>query len=293
MEGVRRHRRLLADGLERPLELDDLVLQSSDSVHLDGHHVPGLDRPGVGGRPGQEHVAGLQRDQARHVCDLVGEREEEIASRMPFLGQLAVDVRADGEVVRIDFARVHEHGPERAEAVLPLDPEHRAAVGVAEVVNAPVVRDRVAADVGEGLTHRRAETPLADDDGDLALIVQEAAPGRACDRCAVRRDGARRLQEIRGLDRQPCHAVLDGSAAVREVRGHDLGRGDRREVARLVGCDRRSVLEPDGRAERRSPDRGAVDLDAHAPHRTNVYIRHAKENRSAPYGSEAAVSSEW
>ena len=149
MERVRRHRRLLADGLELAVELDDRVLEASDPVHLDGHDVSRLDRSRVGGRPGQEHVAGLQRDQAGDVRDLVREREEQVPAGVALLDELAVHVGADGQVVGIDLVGVDENGPEGAEAVLALDPEHRAAVGVPEVVHAPVVRDRVPAHVAK------------------------------------------------------------------------------------------------------------------------------------------------
>ena len=141
--------------LELAVELDDRVLQAPDPVHLDRHDVAGLDRPGVRGRPGQEDVTGLEGDQAGDVGDLVGEGEEQIAARVPFLDELAVHVGADSEVVGVDLVGIDEHGPERAEAVLTLDPEHRAAVGVPEVVDAPVVGDRVAADVAKRVVARR------------------------------------------------------------------------------------------------------------------------------------------
>ena len=96
----------------------------------------------------------------------------------PFLDELAVPERADRQIVRIDVVRVDERRPERAEPVLSLDPQHRAAVGVAKVVDAPVVGDGVAADVAKGVAHGGAEAALADDDGDLALVVEEAAAAR-------------------------------------------------------------------------------------------------------------------
>src|SRR5690242_21777481 len=45
----------------------DVVLQATQSVDLDLHHVARLDRPGVGRGAGQQDVAGQQRDRAGDV----------------------------------------------------------------------------------------------------------------------------------------------------------------------------------------------------------------------------------
>ena len=187
---VRRHRRLLADGLELAVELDDGVLEAPDSVDLDRDDVARLDGPRVGRRPRQEHVARLERDQAGDVGDLVREREEQVASRVALLHELAVHVRANGQVVGIDVVGVDEGGPERAEAILSLDAQHRAPVGVAEVVDAPVVGDGVTGDVAESVADRRPEAALADDDRDLALVVEESAPAGPRDGRTVRGDAS-------------------------------------------------------------------------------------------------------
>ena len=75
----------------------------------------------------------------------------------------------------------HEAGSERAERVGALHAQHRARVGVAEVVQPVVVADRVAADVRAGLVGRDVAAALADHDADLALVVQVAAPRWAHD----------------------------------------------------------------------------------------------------------------
>ena len=77
-------------------------------------------------------------------------------------------------------------GPEREEPVLALDAEHRAAVGVPEVVHPHVVRARVARDVDERLVERDALHAAADDDRELALVVEEPRAARHRHR---RRDG--------------------------------------------------------------------------------------------------------
>ena len=109
---------------------------------------------------------------------------------MSLLDLLAVDERAHGQVLGVDVRGVDHDGAERAEAVLALDPQHRAAVGVAEVVDAPVVGDGVSGHVIERVLDGRLRAAPADDDGDLALVV-EATGSRA---------GARRRR--RGADRE-------------------------------------------------------------------------------------------
>ena len=147
---------------------------------LDLDDVARLHRPRVRGRAGEDHVARLERDQPAEVGELVGDREEQVVGRR-LLHDLAVEVGAQGEVGGVELGRRHELGPEREEAVVPLDAQHRAAVGVSEVVHADVVRARVAADVVEHLVDRDALHPPPDHDRELALVVEEpraAAPSR-------------------------------------------------------------------------------------------------------------------
>ena len=125
--------------------------------------------------------------------------------------------------------RRHELGAEREEAVLSLDPQHRAAVGVAEVVHPDVVRARVAGDVVEHLVDRDALHPPADDDRELALVVEEPRALRHPDRAAVAVQRRRRLDEVRRLGRRPGGVLLD-ARAVRQVDGEDLRRLGRREI---------------------------------------------------------------
>ena len=135
-----------------------VIAEPADPLDLDLDHVARLDRPRVRRRAGQQHVAGLERDQPRDVGDLVGEREDQVGAGVALLDLLAVDEGADGEVVGIELGGVDQAGTERAEPVLALDPQHRAAVDVAEVVDAEVVGDGVAGDVVERLG---SATPVA------------------------------------------------------------------------------------------------------------------------------------
>ena len=118
------------------------------SVDLDLDHVARLHRPRVGGRAGEDDVARLQGDQPAEVGEQVGDRPDQVGGRT-LLDDLAVQVGADLEVGRVELGGGHQLRADRAEAVLALDPQHRAAVGVAEVVEADVVGRGVAGDVVE------------------------------------------------------------------------------------------------------------------------------------------------
>ena len=179
---------------------------------LDGDGVARLHRPRVGRRAGEDDVAGLERDQAAEVGEQVGDRPDQIGGR-PLLHDLAVEVRADAEVGRVEVRRDGQAGADRAEAVLALHTQHRAAVGVAEVVQPDVVRRRVAGDVVErvGLRHARASAgrsrppprPRSSGSG-------RRAGGAGPPPVAVQR--RRRLHEVRRLGRRPRRVLLDAAA---------------------------------------------------------------------------------
>ena len=156
-----------------------------------------------------------------------------------------------------------ELGPEREEAVVALDAQHRAAVGVAEVVHADVVRARVAADVVEHLVDRHALHPRPHDHRELALVVEELRALRHPHRLPVAVQRRRRLHEVRRLRRRP-RGVLAEAAPVGQVDGEDLRRARRREVVRRRLLDPRAVGEHDLVADDRAPALVAVDLDPDA-----------------------------
>ena len=91
-------------------------------------------------------------------------------------------------IVRIALPRKsqpgHEPGAEGAQGVGALHAQHRAGVGVAEVVQPVVVGDRVAGDVVAGVVVAHVPAGAADDDGDLALVVEPLAVRRPHDRAA-------------------------------------------------------------------------------------------------------------
>jgi len=135
---------------------------------------------------------------------------------------------ADHEVVRIDVGGVDQTGAERAEALLPLDAAHRAAVGVPEVVDAPVVGDRVAGHVRQRVLERDVLATPPDDRRQLALVVAVLTAGGTHHRRPVAAERARRHQEVVRIFRQARlrlvsrpHTPISGAPAlaVGEVKG--------------------------------------------------------------------------
>ena len=172
MKRLRRDLHLLSGAGEVDVPLLDRVRQPPDPGDLDLDDVARLHRPRVRGSTGEDHVARLERDQPAEIGELVGDREEEVVGRR-LLHDLAVQVGAEREVGRVELGCGHQLGAEREKAVVALDAQHRAAIGVPEVVHADVVRARVAADVVEHLVDRDALHPAPDDHGELALVVEE------------------------------------------------------------------------------------------------------------------------
>jgi hypothetical protein len=180
------------------------------------------------------------------------------------LHDVAVEDRAQPEVGRVELGGGHELGAEREEPVLALDAQHRAAVGVAEVVQADVVGARVAGDVGQRVGLGRAVHAAADHDGQLALVVEELRAGRAANHSAMAVERGRRLHEERGLRRDPRGVLLD-AAAVREVDGDDLRRLGGSEVRGRRLLDPRPVVEHDRVAFAAPPGRLAGMEDTEPP----------------------------
>src|SRR5690606_2661983 len=161
---------------------DDVVAQPSQAFGLDLDHVPRPHGTRVGGGARQQHVARVQGDRAGDVGGEVVHVQLHLVGAA-VLDQLAVDVGP--QVLAAEVPVGDEAGPKGAERVGALDPEHRARVGVAEVVQAVVVGDGVAGDVRARVGGRDVAAGPADDDRDLALVVEVPAPFRADDRAPV------------------------------------------------------------------------------------------------------------
>ena len=210
------------------------------------------------GRARQHHVPRDQGDVAAQVREQVVDPPDHLAHR-PFLHHLPVE---EGAQRRAPYVRSpHDAGADRAEPVHPLDPQHGAGVGAAEVVRAHVVGGREAGqaipDLGRGDVLHRA----AHDGGDLPLVVQPVAVGRPHQRPAVRVERAHRLLEPgRGLAFEGS-AELDRARAVVQVHAEDLARLAGRQVDRVPLRHPAAVGQRQRIALRLAPLRPAVEED--------------------------------
>jgi hypothetical protein len=190
------------------------------NLHLD--EVTGTDHGGPRRGTGEDHVAGLERGQPGDVGDDVGEGEEQVVAADRLLRELAVDPGPQANPLRVDRPGVEQPRPEGGIPVDALGPDVGPAVGVPQVVDAEVVGRGHPAHVLPGVRGGHPARPGADDERDLALERQELAPRRAEHRVAVGREGAWRLEEVRGPQGQA--AALHRPAAVAQVHGDDLRR---------------------------------------------------------------------
>ena len=239
------------------------VGEPAQAVDLDLDDVARAHRAGMRRRSREQDIARLERDQAADIGELVGHAPDEVG-RAALLDDLAVEKRAQLEVGRIELIGRDELGAERAESVLPLDPQHRAAVGVAEVVQSDVVGDRVAGHVVEHPVDPDPVHRLADHHGQLALVVEKARAARAADDPAMAVETGRRLEEVGGLGRDARGVLLD--PAVRgQVHGEDLARGRGREIARVGLGHGAPVVEHDHVPVAMTPGGRAAGVDPDLP----------------------------
>jgi hypothetical protein len=117
---------------------------------------------------------------------------------------------------------------------------HRGGVGVSEVVQAEVVRDREATDERPGVMRVQVLRSPADHDRDLAFVVEEATPRRPYDLAVVRVQGRDRLVEVRRSIAER-HLELRSAALVVQMDADDLRRLDRRGVQGCVNREGATV----------------------------------------------------
>ena len=207
---------------------------------------------------------------ARQVGDQVAAVEYLLADRA-FLHQLAVLVGPERRLADID-AR-HHAWPDRAEAVHALDAQHRAGVGIPEIVTAEIVRRGEAGDAVPGLLARDVARHLAEHDRHLALVVHVLVAVRLDQLALVGVERGQRLLEIGRRARWRARVVeLVVARDVVHVHAEDLGRRAGRQVHDLVFATAAAVGEDDAAVLELDPVLAAVlDDMPHFPARPFQY----------------------
>ena len=177
----------------------------------------------VAGRAAREQdVAGKQRHRLGGTRDEGGDVEEQVVGRA-VLHDLAVQLEAHVQVVRVDERRRHEERAGRQEAgrvlgAVPVGADLLHVLAEDQVARRDVVDDRVPGDVVERVLAGDAERLAADHDGELELPVVHLAVGGEGERNVVSDDA-------RGQPDEEVRLAVGGAVV------HHL----RRELARLFG----------------------------------------------------------
>ena len=210
---------------EAVVRFDDRAAQPTRRLvpraDLDLHHVAGVHHGRSGGRPCEDDVAGFEGDAGgtgRRRCRR--NRSGRLLGRPGVLGQVPVDPGAQADRGQVDGARVDQPRAERGEAVDPLGPHVGAPVGVAQVVDAEVVRG---GDPGHVIPAVRPADPAGarpDDQRHLPLEGEQFAAGRPRNRVAAFGQRGGGLEEVRRPGRH--RATFGRTAPVADVHRDDL-----------------------------------------------------------------------
>ena len=209
------------------------VRQEGDTSEMewDMHYlVAGIDRPGPRRCAAQDDVTRQKGDGTGDVRDQVVHVPLHLRS-VSRLSDLAIHQSPDVLVVKVPVG--HQPRTERAQRVRAFDAQHRAGVGVPEVVQPEVVCDGVSGDVVRGIVLGDVERGASDDDRYLPFEIEVLAPEGSHHISQVGVERRRRLVEVGGRRGQPGHEFLD-PAPIGEMSGDDLGRLHRWEVLGLV-----------------------------------------------------------
>ena len=236
--------------------IDDLVAGGEPDAGLAHAADP------VGGAGGDD-VARLQRHQLREVGEQRRHAEDQVRGRGP-LHLLAVEGEADlDRVVRPGLVGGDQRRPAGGGAVEDLA-GHPLRGGELEVAGGEVVEQRVAGEVVERVGLGDFLGALADDEGDLGLVVDLAAVGGQRDRGSGRGQRVAVLAEDRRAGGH-LHAALGRVLAVVEADADDLVRvGDRGEEGDGRARVRRRPAVPEPRPQVLDPA-GGEQLPQPAP----------------------------
>ena len=111
-------------------------------------------------------------------------KAERHLTHAPFLHNFAVKVRADRLLANVDAA--HNAGANRTEAALAFDAQHRARIGISEILRAYIVGRCESGQTFPHFARRDIAHWLADNRGDLPFIIQILAVGRVVEKAAMR-----------------------------------------------------------------------------------------------------------
>src|SRR5215470_14037628 len=210
---------------------------------LDGHRylVSVLERAHPRGRPGEQHVAGEQRHHATGIGDQRRHVVQQLRRPGP-LADLAVDRGDQLQVGGVGFGL--DPRPQRAERVESLRPRP-LAVPLLQVARGDIVGAGIAEDHAGRLAGRHVAAQPADDEGELALVVDALAHrDRVLDGITGPADGGRGLQEQNGL-RGRLSAHLAGMVGVVLAHRDHLAGQHRRQQPDVI--ERKAGPgEPDG-----------------------------------------------
>ena len=182
---------------------------------------PRHERPDALGRAGEDDVARLEGHHAADVGHERGHVEDHVL-RLAVLARLAVDAALDAHARGVE--RGLDQRPDGAEGVEALAARELHVLAL-DVARRDVARARVPEDVRQRVGRRDVLGAPGDDDGELGLVLDLRALGRAEDRAARFEQRRRRLEEQHGLGRR-LGPHLPGVRRVVAPDAHDLRRRD-------------------------------------------------------------------
>jgi len=199
------------------------------------HHIAGFEPDGrvetgagTGGGAGEDHVAGGEVCEGGQIVDLILDRVFHRGGCV-VLAQFAVDGGGEVQIIEgADLADGHEPGPECA-ARLPVlslgDVEFRVADPVADRA---LVAEGETGYVAAGILDGDAAPRLADDDDDLAFVVELRRFGRTDEIAVVAGEAVGPARKDAGVGGVGLVDVLRGPAFVVDTYAEDLpGPGEK------------------------------------------------------------------
>ena len=144
-------------------------------IHLNLERVAGYNDRRTGGRSRENYVAGLEGDELRDVGHDGAEAKRECLGGV-VLCQLAVDPRADADLVLVDGTGVDDVGTDRRESVAALGAQVRALVDVAQVVDAKIVCRGDGGHGGPAFVGGDATSACADNERNLTFEGEQFTP---------------------------------------------------------------------------------------------------------------------